>query len=98
MQEWYDGKCPFQIAVNQHLIQQGYTIISTSAFSNRLKYSRYINQDKTIGQIRSGGFDTVMYDKEERLIGAEVRPELSLKEFQRSLGKVIVHLTSAFLR
>src|SRR3989442_1153853 len=79
MQERYDGKCRFQIVVNQNVIQQGYTIISTSAFSNRLKYSRYIDENKTIGQIRSGGFDTVMYDKEERLIGAEVRPEPSLK-------------------
>jgi hypothetical protein len=91
MRERYVGKCPFQIVVNQHLIHQGYTIIFTSSFTNRLRYSRYLDDDKTLGQIRCGGFDTVMYDKEECLIGAEVKPEFSWNEFQRALGQVIAH-------
>lgn len=96
MRERYDRKYPFQIVTNQHLIQQGYKILSTSGFTNRLMYSRYVDQDKTFGRIRRGGFDVVMIDREERLIGAEVKPEFSLNEFQRALGEVIFHLTSPF--
>ena len=93
MRERYVGKYPFQIIVNQHLIQQGYTIISTSGFSNRIKYSRYVDEGKTFGQIRGAGFDVVMFDRDERLIGAEVKAELSWNEFQRAFGEVAVNLT-----
>jgi hypothetical protein len=93
MRERYVGTCPFQIVVNRHLVQQGYTIISTSAFASRQRYSRYVDEDKTIGQVRSAGFDVVIYNKEKQcFIGAEVKPELSWNEFQRALGQVIVHL------
>lgn len=97
MRERYVGTCPFQIVANQHVIQQDYTIISTSAFSKRAKYSRYIDGDKTYGQKRScGGFDIVMYDKEYMIYGVEVKPEFSLNEFERALGAVIRHLTDQF--
>ena len=96
MRERYFGNCPFQIVVNQHLIHQGYSIISTSAFSNRNRYCLYVDEEKTIGQIRSGGFDIIIFDKAKRLIGAEVKPELSWNEFQRALGAILVNITSVF--
>jgi len=96
MKERYVGTCPFQITANQYLIYQGYKIHSTSAFSYRKKFARYIDEDKTFGKIRScGGFDTVVFT-EERLIGVEVKPEFSLTEFERALGEVIKHLISKF--
>ena len=96
MKERYVGTCPFQITANQYLIYQGYKIHSTSAFSYRKKFARYIDEEKTFGKIRScGGFDTVVFT-EERLIGVEVKPEFSLTEFERALGEVIKHLLSKY--
>ncbi|HYT41094.1 MAG TPA: hypothetical protein VEP90_01995 [Methylomirabilota bacterium] len=93
MKERYVGTCPFQTTANQYLIYQGYKIHSTSAFSHRKKFARYIDEYKTFGKVRScGGFDTVVFT-EERL-----KPEFSLTEFERALGEVIKHLLSKYWR
>jgi hypothetical protein len=85
----YTGSFPIMYLVIMHLKSQGFVVISTSAFTNRNRYPRYVEE---LGKIRKGGFDIIIFDGQDRFIGVEVKPEFSYIEFKHALGQTITDL------